>query len=502
VHREGAVRPLWVGVAPPRSLAPPTAQVRGTTSGNPINAGSSRPGMSLGAKARVVVLAGPTAVGKSALAMRLCDMLHGELISVDSVQIYRGLHIGANKPSAAEQARVPHHLLDLREANEAYTAGAFYADALRAVEQVLSRGKIPILCGGTSMYMRWLAQGRPEAPKADSELDGKVHDLLAPLEARSDWPAGLDHLRRLDPSRAAQLSRNDWYRLHRALVVAMQTETTREEASAPADPDGLDALRSSLDMRCFFLCAPREPLCRRIDQRCETMLRAGLLEETTEQLLRGTLLPSSPAGRAIGYRQALAYLTRAHWDRADAAALKDFVHTFTAASRRYAAQQVKWFRNEPSFEWVAADWDAPERNDEVVAKRVLCERHEFESGLHDARQAELRALEPQLDKAMKLYVPMLDSTLKEPDALNALIQRADACRDRIEPRLVELLAADEVLGRRFPWHSSPSAGGASGAGEGTGDVEASVEGPGDDGRKPKRRRAVAVDGASTTPDVD
>ena len=129
---------------------------------------------------RVVVLAGPTAVGKSALALRLCEVLSGELVSVDSVQVYRGLEIGANKPTADEMRRVPHHLVDVRDPLDEYTAGAFYVDALRAIEQVLSRGRTPVLVGGTSMYMRWLTGGRPGAPRSDPEVAARAQRLLAP----------------------------------------------------------------------------------------------------------------------------------------------------------------------------------------------------------------------------------------------------------------------------------------------------------------------------------
>ena len=401
---------------------------------------------------RVVVLAGPTAVGKSALALRLCDVLQGEIISVDSVQVYRGLQIGAAKPSTEERARVPHHLLDLREPDEEYTAGAFYKDALHTVEQVLARGRLPVLVGGTSMYMRWLARGRPEAPKADPALNEQVRELLAPLEAANDWARGLAELQKLDPARAEQLSRNDWYRLQRAIVVARQTESTAADLGPPADPDGLDALRDSLDMRCFFLCAPREPLCRRIDQRCDAMLQQGLLEETTSELLRGHLLPSSPAGRAIGYRQTLQYLTRSAWKDGDEAALREYANTFTGATRKYAREQTKWFRNEPSFQFVAANWGAPQLTEASVLKHVQCDRREWEAALADPQQRELRALEPNADKLMKTYVPALPS-LDAPDRRDDLLRRADACRERIAPRLAELIEADEGIATRFPWHS-------------------------------------------------
>ena len=401
---------------------------------------------------RVVVLAGPTAVGKSALAMRLCEVLHGELISVDSVQVYRNLQIGANKPSASERSRVRHHLLDVRDPTEEYTAGAFYKDALHAVESVLSRGNLPVLVGGTSMYMRWLTSGRPDAPKAEPAVVERVRALLAPHEAASDWSGGLEHLINVDPSRAAQLSKNDWYRLHRALTVALQTEQPVGSLATPADPDGLDALRDALDMRCFFLSAPREPLCRRIDERCEAMLTGGLLEETNEQLLTGSLLPSSPAGRAIGYRQTLTYLTRPDWKPSDAHAFSEYVRDFTAASRRYAGQQVKWFRSEARFEWVASDWDAPERAEKTLLERVQCERADFDAGLVAPAQSELRALEPNLDKLMKTYMPRLPSTIDDAKALGEMLARADACREKLQPTLPALLEKDGELAERFPYH--------------------------------------------------
>ena len=290
---------------------------------------------------RAVVLAGPTAVGKSSLGFRLCEQLGGELISVDSVQVYRGLSIGANKPSDAERSRTRHHLLDVCEPTELYTAGAFYKDALRAADSILGRGRVPVFVGGTSMYLHWLVNGRPTAPRADPAVAERARAVLAPYESAGDWASGIALLAAFDAARADELSRNDWYRLHRALVVAMQTETGAKELGPPDDPDGLDALRSSLDLRCFFLCAPREPLCRRIDARCEAMVRGGLLDECTDLLLSRRLLPSSPAGRAIGYRQTLAYLLRSPYAPADAPAFRAFVEGFATNSRQYAQQQAR-----------------------------------------------------------------------------------------------------------------------------------------------------------------
>lgn len=170
------------------------------------------------------------------------------------------------------------------------------------------------------------------------------------------------------------------------------------------------------------------------------------------------LLPSCPAGRSIGYRQTLQYLLRTPWQPFDAAALREFIETFTAASRRYAAQQIKWFRSEPLFEWVVADWEQPHLTVEEVAARIACSREEFEEGLHAPCQAALRALRPEEAKMMRTYVPLVES-LSERKAAEALLERADRCRQQLQPNMAEILEADSRIAARFPWHAP--AGGAS-----------------------------------------
>ena len=425
---------------------------------------------------KVLVIAGPTAVGKSALALSLCEKLSGELVSVDSVQVYRGLQIGSAKPSEDERRRVRHHLLDLRDPNEEYTAGAFYSDALHAVQDVLSRGRTPVLVGGTMMYMRWLAHGRPGAPKSDPEIAERVRQRLAPFEAAGDWEAGLAILGELDAARAAQLGRNDWYRLHRAVVVAMQGGSS-PAAEAPSDELlALDALRSSLDMRCVFVHGPRMPLCERIDSRCCQMLEGGLLEEVADELVGRRLLPSCPAGRAIGYRQTLDYLMREPYVPGDEVALREYVEGFTSASRRYASQQVKWFRSEPQFEWLAADWTRPPLQTptqeasagagtgstpvscfDAVLRSFECGREEYDALRAHERQAALRQVNPADGKAMRTYtprVPLLDDTTSRA----AILRRADACCERLQPVIEEIRAADVAAAERYPWHTRAKRG--------------------------------------------
>jgi len=146
---------------------------------------------------KVIVVTGPTAVGKSNLALTLCrdatQAAAGEIISVDSVQVYRGLDIGSNKPSREEQAEVPHHLLDVLEANapEAFTAGDFVRKAEEAINDVLARGKVPVVVGGTSMYTQWLVQGRPDAPKSDPAVELRARGMLAPFQIKNNWEVRL-----------------------------------------------------------------------------------------------------------------------------------------------------------------------------------------------------------------------------------------------------------------------------------------------------------------------
>ena len=186
---------------------------------------------------RVVVVSGPTAVGKSVLALALCERLGGEIISVDSVQVYRGLQIGSNKASEQERARVPHHMLDLREPTEEYSAGRFYVDALHCIRDVLQKGRVPVVVGGTSMYMRWLVRGRPQAPKADPAISESVREALAPYEAADDWAGGHALLAEMDPKRAAQLSRNDCAPVTRRVFIASFGITCCESTHCPPPLD-------------------------------------------------------------------------------------------------------------------------------------------------------------------------------------------------------------------------------------------------------------------------
>ena len=307
--------------------------------------------------ARVLVVAGPTAVGKSSAALRLCEARDGELVSADSVQLYRGLDVGSNKPSPAELKRVRHHLVDVADASEPWSAGAWCAAAAEAIGDVARRGKLPVVVGGTMMYAQWLVRGAPDAPKASATAAASAQEFLAPYG--DDWDKALAAVAERSEAcaaRVAKLSQNDFYRLSRALEIELDREAGGGSAEARRP-----VLGSDFDVRCAFLApADRTALYHAIDERCDIMLARGLLEETANLRAAGRLPSSSTAARAIGYRQALDYLeARAPSGQADASleSYVDFCRQFRTASRNYAAEQLKWYRRDATFAVVPAGDD-------------------------------------------------------------------------------------------------------------------------------------------------
>jgi tRNA dimethylallyltransferase len=383
-------------------------------------------------KRPVILIAGPTGVGKSDLALRLAARLGGEIISVDSVQVYSSLDVGSNKPSPEERACVPHHLIDVRNPQEAYSAGDFYRDAADAIAAVQARGNYPICVGGTSMYMHWLVAGTPSAPKADPEIAALVDAELAPLRGSGNWDEAIELLRALDADRAGALGRNDWYRLMRALTIARQTSKPLADFERS---DQSAQIHELYDLRPFFLYAPRDQLGRRIDARCERMLTDGLLRETAELLASGDLTADSQPGRAVGYRQAIEYLTRTDAQTADSQAFWTFASGFSQASRAYATQQMKWFRKEAAFEWVEVP--SPDAMADVATQvELICTLSSDEAAArrgsalfaHAQDLSHRRNLEQ--GKGMKAYISTFP-TLAQPALVERLIGEADEHRKRL-----------------------------------------------------------------------
>jgi tRNA dimethylallyltransferase len=279
-------------------------------------------------------LLGPTASGKSQLALRLADELPIEIVSVDSGQVYRGMDIGTAKPTRDERQRVPHHLIDLVDPTETYSAGRFRDDAIATVQGVLSRGRIPLLVGGTMLYYRALARGLDALPVADPRLRAEI----VREAAAKGWPAMHAELARVDPATARRLAPGDPQRIERALEVYRATGTPLStlQTAAPA----------TLPFRLTsFALMPedRGALHARIAQRFDAMLKQGLVDEVRALRGRHALHADLPSMRCVGYRQVWAYLDGTY----DRATLRE---KGIAATRQLAKRQLTWLRSLPEVE--------------------------------------------------------------------------------------------------------------------------------------------------------
>ena len=307
----------------------------------------------------VACLVGPTAAGKTAAALALAGELSGsgagglpiEVISMDSALVYRGMDIGTAKPTAAERALLPHHLVDILDPTEAYSAARFAADARRLVAEIRSRGREPLVVGGTMLYHKALAEGLSAIPASDPALRAE----LDAEGARRGWPALHAELARVDAPTAARLAPNDAQRIQRALEVwrGSGVPLSQWQQRPPAQP-GLALHVVSLEPAGED---GRAWLHRRIAQRVDAMLAAGLLDEVRALRARGDLHERLPALRAVGYRQAWQALQ--HGEPVTTAALRDAA---VAATRQLAKRQLTWLRSLAQRQVVAADApDAPAR---------------------------------------------------------------------------------------------------------------------------------------------
>lgn len=273
---------------------------------------------------------GPTASGKSLAAMAIAAHHAVEIISVDSAQIYRGMDIGSAKPTPAERARVPHHLIDILDPAQAYSAARFRSDALRLIAEIRERGREPLLCGGTMLYFKALRDGLDDLPMADALVRARLEQDAA----RAGWPALHARLAQVDPVTAARLAPMDSQRISRALEVF---ELTGQALSALL---GAQRTHSSSDTEFFNVAlepSDRAQLHARIEARFDHMLEAGLLDEVRQLRQRGDLHADLPSMRCVGYRQVWAYLDgHLHGAEMRGQAI--------AATRQLAKRQLTWLR--------------------------------------------------------------------------------------------------------------------------------------------------------------
>jgi tRNA dimethylallyltransferase len=284
-----------------------------------------------------VLLMGPTGAGKSALAVRLAEQLPVEIISVDSAQVYRGMDIGTAKPDRTLRARIPHHLIDIRDPQSSYSAGEFARDAHLAMQDIWRRGRQPLLVGGTMLYFHALSAGIAPLPPADPGVRAAI-DAQA---AAGGWASLHNELAQVDPKAAARIHVNDPQRIQRALEVyrltgSPITELQRQRLSAFTDVNVIE-----------FAIAPleRAQLHTNIESRFKTMLDAGLVTEVRGLYERGDLSAEHPSMRAVGYRQVWRYL-------AGYCALEKATEQAIAATRQLAKRQLTWLRRRPAARWL------------------------------------------------------------------------------------------------------------------------------------------------------
>jgi tRNA dimethylallyltransferase len=293
----------------------------------------------------LIAVVGPTASGKSDLAMAIAAHLDGEIVSVDSAQVFRGLDIGTAKPTAEERRRIPHHLIDVIRPDEQWSAAEYARAADAAITEIRGRRRMPILCGGTGLWLRALVHGIVEAPDIDPEIRRAVRKELAEKGA----PAMHRDLEALDPEAAKRIQPNDPQRIGRALEVFRQVGVPLSQ---------LQAKHGFKEDRYRLLAVgrtwPREKLAARIEARSQAMYRRGLVEETRAVLEEG-ISPDAPGLSIIGYKEAVGHIL-GEISRDEAIART------VVATRQYAKRQRNWFKSE-SVEWVGEDTPA----DDVLA---------------------------------------------------------------------------------------------------------------------------------------
>jgi len=286
-----------------------------------------------------VLLLGPTGSGKTALSLELGERFAGEIVSCDSVAVYRGMDLGTAKPTREERARLPHHLIDVADPDQPFTAGEYSRQARAALLEIAGRGRLPIVTGGTGLYLRALTEGLFAGPE-------RQHELRARLEqGRTKHGEGWLHrlLARLDPASAARIHANDVPKLIRAIEVCLAERKPLSQLLARDPLTGFRLLRIGLN-------PPRQALYARLNRRCAGIFASGLVEETRSLLDR---YGPVKALDSLGYRQAMAVL-------AGTMSVEAAIEAAQQGHRNYAKRQLTWFRREPEVHWIAGFGDEPE----------------------------------------------------------------------------------------------------------------------------------------------
>lgn len=308
---------------------------------------------SLSKKKKIIVISGPTASGKTALSLILARALQGEIISCDSVQIYKGMDIGTAKVSPLIRREIPHHMIDIRNVQEPFNVVNFYEEAMRSFRHILGRGKTPLIVGGTAFYIHTILYGPPKGPPSDPDLRERLE-----ADFEKFGPEMLyEKLKELDPDHASSITMLDRQKIIRSLEIIALSGKKVSEIPKPS----LEDISQDYDFRCWFTYFPKPILYPRIETRCDEMIQEGLLDEVTRLIGEG-LYDNPSAAKAIGYRQALEYLESSRspedWE--------EFIRSFKKASRNFAKRQFTWFRREPLFRWLDLSLYTVEQAAEII----------------------------------------------------------------------------------------------------------------------------------------
>lgn len=304
---------------------------------------------------KLIVLAGPTAAGKSELAVKIAQAAGGEIISADSMQVYRGMDIGSAKPTAEQRANVVHHLLDIRAITQPFNVVDFYYEAACACQNVLSRNRVAIVVGGSGFYLHTLLYGPPAGPPSV----GTVRKALEEEMERQGVDVLFERLKAEDPAYAETITCRDKQKIVRALEIM---QLTRRKVSGLRWQKHAPPVH--YEFRCWFLHRPKKALYERIDRRCDEMIASGLIDEVRELEKQG-LRTNHAASQSIGYRQALAFLDSPQ----SSADYETFVRDFKKATKLFVKRQFTWFRKEPLFRWL----DVEAHDAETVVDMVLAD---------------------------------------------------------------------------------------------------------------------------------
>ena len=310
---------------------------------------ANRPRSPKPSESPLLVIAGPTASGKSALAVSAARRLGGEIVNCDSMQLIRGMDVGTAKPTPAERAAAPHHLYDLIDPDQRYSAGRYMHEARAVCREIASRGKVPIVVGGTGLYLRALLEGLFEGPGRDPELRRRLRRIA---QRRGD-PALHRMLARHDPKAASRIAAGDRIRVIRALEVHFASGTTITSLQPRRVAlEGFRVFKAALEL-------PRPLLYERINRRVRAMFAHGLPEEVLSLLERG-FAPDCKGFEALGYRHALALVQ-------GLIGLEEAIELTARDTRRYAKRQMTWFRKERDVHWIAGPGERPEALDELLS---------------------------------------------------------------------------------------------------------------------------------------